>query len=327
MSKIILCADDSVTMQKVAEITFRATEYSYVGAQNVDDALTKARANKPALVLADASMPGKDGYDLCKAIKGDSSLAGVPVVLLCGKSQAYDSDRGSDAGADGHLTKPWDTQVMIDKVAEILAKAGSAGASAAAPSPAPAAKPAAPAAPATPKIPSIPTQSPTTARSATIMGMPSIKPPMKSPAAPGVTPIQSVPTPAPVAPPKPAAPAPAPRPAPVAVKPPAPAAPAPAPKPAAPAPAPAAAGMGRPPMISGIPTKRLKPVSAQVASKVAAAAADVAREAGLDPAGPEVQALMRLSADVIERIAWEVIPQLAEAMLRENLQDLAAKQQ
>ena len=325
MSKIILCADDSVTMQKVAEITFRATEYSYVGAQNADDALTKARQDKPALVLADASMPGKDGYDLCKAIKGDSSLAGVPVVLLCGKSQAYDSDRGADVGADGHLTKPWDTQVMIDKVAEILAKAGSAGVAAtpaAAPTPTPAA-------PATPRIPTIPTQSATTARSATIMGMPSIKPPMKSPAAPGVTPIQSSSSPAPVAPPKPVAPAP--RPAPVAVRPPAPppkpAAPAPPPRPAAPAPAPAAGGMDRPPMIRGIPTKRLKPVSAQVASKVAAAAADVAREAGLDPAGPEMQALMRLSADVIERIAWEVIPELAESMLRENLQDLAAKQQ
>jgi len=325
MSKIILCADDSATMQKVAEITFRATEYSYVGAQNVDVALTKARQDKPVLVLADASMPGKDGYDLCKAIKGDSSLAGVPVVLLCGKSQAYDSDRGADVGADGHLTKPWDTQVMIDKVAEILAKAGSAGVAAtpaAAPTPTPAA-------PATPRIPTIPTQSATTARSATIMGMPSIKPPMKSPAAPGVTPLQSSSSPAPVAPPKPVAPAP--RPAPVAVRPPAPppkpAAPAPPPRPAAPAPAPAAGGMDRPPMIRGIPTKRLKPVSAQVASKVAAAAADVAREAGLDPAGPEMQALMRLSADVIERIAWEVIPQLAESMLRENLQDLAAKQQ
>ncbi len=325
MSKIILCADDSVTMQKVAEITFRATEYSYVGAQNADDALAKARQGTPVLVLADASMPGKDGYDLCKAIKGDAALAGVPVVLLCGKSQAYDSDRGADVGADGHLTKPWDTQVMIDKVAEILAKAGSAGTAASRPAATPVAAP---------KVPSIPTQSPTTARSATIMGMPSIKPPMKSPSAPGVTPIQSIPSPAPVAPPKRAltpapiaakAPAPAPTPAPVAAKAPTPVkVPAPAPKPAA---APAASTIGRPPMIRGIPTKRLKPISAQVASKVAAAAADVAREAGLDPAGPEVQALMRLSADVIERIAWEVIPELAEAMIRENLQDLAAKQQ
>ncbi len=139
MAKVILCADDSVTMQTVAEITFRGTDYAYVGARTSDEALDRARSQRPALVLADAVMPGKTGYDLCAAIKADPAMADVPVVILCGNSAPYDAARGAQVGADGTLTKPWDTQVMLDKVGEILdkiaqtgvARAGAPGATAA----------------------------------------------------------------------------------------------------------------------------------------------------------------------------------------------------
>jgi len=86
MSKIILCADDSVTMQKVAEITFRGSDFTYVGARTVEEALEKARAQKPALVLADAAMGAKSGYDLCQSMKTDGALGDVPVVILNGNS-------------------------------------------------------------------------------------------------------------------------------------------------------------------------------------------------------------------------------------------------
>src|SRR5215510_12166006 len=151
MSKIILCADDSVTMQKVAEITFRGSDYTYVGARSADEAIDKARAEKPALVLADAVMGAKSGYDLCQALKSDGALGDVPVVILCGNSAPYDAARGTAVGADATVTKPWDTQVMLDKVTEILAKAAThgvakaagAGAAAVAPPP-PVARPAGP---------------------------------------------------------------------------------------------------------------------------------------------------------------------------------------
>src|SRR5690606_26287836 len=81
MPKTILCVDDSVTMQKVAEITFHATEYQYVGAKNADEGLAAARKERPALILADAVMPGRTGYDLCAALKADAGLKDVPVLL------------------------------------------------------------------------------------------------------------------------------------------------------------------------------------------------------------------------------------------------------
>src|SRR5262249_62182399 len=100
MPKHILCADDSVTMQKVVAITFAHTEYQVIAAKSADEALALARQTKPDLVLADALMPGRTGYELCQALKTDPVLRGIPVVIVCGNSQAYDEARGKQGGAD-----------------------------------------------------------------------------------------------------------------------------------------------------------------------------------------------------------------------------------
>lgn len=346
MSKTILCADDSATMQTVAEITFRATDYQYVGARSADEALSKARANKPALILADVVMPGKDGYDLCQAVKSDPALADVPVVMMCGKSQVYDQAKGEKVGADGHLTKPWDSQVMIDKVGELLAKVASegvasiGGAAAAVPTPIaarPAPTPPAPAPVTAPPRPApIPAPNPAAARSATIMGMPTIQMPPKlgvaTPATPlgtkpasatPATPTLKPPTPPPVAKP------PTPAPAPVAAR-----APVSTPPRGTPAVASSASpeGLSRAPLVKGAPKKRppvpqrpAATLAARVASKLPSAAEQIALETGLDPKGPEIAALVKVTHEVIERIVWEVVPEIAEAMIRENFEDLTRK--
>jgi CheY-like chemotaxis protein len=336
MSKTILCADDSKTMQQVAEITFRATDYEYVGATSADDALAKAKGNKPALILADAVMPGKTGYDLCQAVKNDPALAGVPVMMMCGNSQPYDDAKGAAVGCDGHVTKPWDTQVMIDKVEELLSKSGGAAASTAAAAPAPAKPAAPPAKPAAPKPPAPPaTPAAGAARTATIMGMPTIQMPGGKPAIPGVTPVTPPSQVAPATPKVPDVPkvptvpkVTPPAPAPVA-KSPAPA-PTPAPKPAAPAPAPVAAkpaaapaGGSRPPMIAATPTKKPSFPLRNIQDLPRAMASAIA--AGLDPTGPEMQALLKISHEVVERIVWEVVPELAEIIIKENLDSLSKK--
>ncbi|MEZ4399820.1 MAG: response regulator [Kofleriaceae bacterium] len=330
MSKVILCADDSVTMQTVAEITFRATEYGYVGARSAEDAIEKVKAQRPALVLADAVMPGKTGYDLCQALKADPATADIPVVILCGNSAPFDGAKGAAVGADGSLTKPWDTQVMLDKVAEILDKVAASGVArstggavaatpapvvpavvpaAAPPPPMPAPAPVVPIAAAAPKV--------APPRSATIMGMPTIK--MPGPAAP----IAQVP---PLTPPAPVAP-----PAPVEVAPPAPI--APPPRAASPTSPPTSRGLGpvvapvaqftstRAPMVSGIPTRR----SAVVEHTLARMGERLAELSGLAPGSPELTALVKLSTEVVERVVWEVVPELAETIIREHVAELVAK--
>jgi hypothetical protein len=85
--------------------------------------------------------------------------------------------------------------------------------------------------------------------------------------------------------------------------------------------APGLGGMARPPMVSGMPTKR----SALVERTLAKMAARLAEAAGLEPGSPELLALLKLSTEVVERIVWEVVPDLAEQIIRENLHDLTAR--
>lgn len=373
MSKIVLCVDDSVTMQQVADITFRGTAFQYVGARTVDEALGKVKGQKPAVVLADAGMPGKNGYDLCMALKSDPGTADVPVVILVGNSAPYDNAKGTQVGADANLPKPWDTQTMLEKVTEIankgaLAKPGVAAA--AAPSSAPAKAPVAAAAPAPAPAAAAAAPSGTPAkevpRSATIMGMPTIKMPAgvaptvsaapaaeKKPATapPAVAPennatvigaaaslrppagkasvAQAVATPAKGSP-TPAAAAPvaaAPVAAPATTASPTTASPTAAPVKAATAAAQASSsnggisGMNRSPMVSGIPTKR----SVLVERTLAKMAARLAELSGIEPGSPELLALLKLSTEVVERVVWEVVPELAEHIIRENLPELSKR--
>ena len=74
-------------------------------------------------------------------------------------------------------------------------------------------------------------------------------------------------------------------------------------------------------MIAGVMTRR----SALVERTLAKVAARLAEAAGLEPGSPELLALLKLSTEVVERIVWEVVPELAEAIIRENLHELAAK--
>jgi hypothetical protein len=80
-------------------------------------------------------------------------------------------------------------------------------------------------------------------------------------------------------------------------------------------------GLNRGPMIVGTPSKK----SALVERTLAKMAARLAEATGLEPGSPELLALLKLSAEVVERVVWEVVPDLAEQIIRENLNDLAAQ--
>src|SRR5512134_3558664 len=126
MPKTILLADDSVTIQKVVGISFANEDVVLLTVDNGDDAVTRAREARPDLVLADIAMPGKDGYQVCEAIKSDPALRHVPVLLLSGTFESFDEARARNVGADGHITKPFEAQALVDRVNDLLARAESA---------------------------------------------------------------------------------------------------------------------------------------------------------------------------------------------------------
>jgi CheY-like chemotaxis protein len=123
MPKTLLLADDSVTIQKVVGISFANEDVVLVTVDNGDDAVLRARELRPDLVLADVAMPGKDGYEVCEAIKSDSQMRHVPVLLLSGTFESFDEARARQVGADGHITKPFEAQALVDRVNELLAHA------------------------------------------------------------------------------------------------------------------------------------------------------------------------------------------------------------
>ncbi|MCD6526064.1 MAG: response regulator [Desulfuromonas sp.] len=123
MSKRLLLADDSVTIQKVIEITFADKDYQLKTADNGDDAFAMAQNERPDLILADVFMPGKDGYELCEAVRNQPDLSNVPVLLLAGTFEPFDEAKATACGASGWITKPFRSQDLVDKVAELLANA------------------------------------------------------------------------------------------------------------------------------------------------------------------------------------------------------------
>jgi CheY-like chemotaxis protein len=135
MPKTILLADDSVTIQKVVAISFASEDVTVLTVDNGDDAIAKAREARPDIVLADVVMPGKNGYEVCEAIKADPELAQIPVLLLTGTFEAFDEARARDVGSAGHIAKPFEAQSLIDEVRRLIETA----AASATPPPAPAA--------------------------------------------------------------------------------------------------------------------------------------------------------------------------------------------
>jgi len=123
MPKTLLLADDSVTIQKVVGISFASEDITLVSVDNGTAAVAKAKEVRPDIVLADVVMPGMNGYEVCRQIKADPNLRHVPVLLLTGTFEAFDEVRAREVGSDGHITKPFEAQALVDLVNARLAAA------------------------------------------------------------------------------------------------------------------------------------------------------------------------------------------------------------
>ena len=124
MGKKILLADDSITIQKVIELTFSDEDFEVVTVSNGRLAVEKVQEVRPDLVLCDIIMPEKDGYEVCDFIKKNPATAHIPVLLLTGAFEPFDQERASRVGCDGFLAKPFEPQTLIAKVKELLNQAG-----------------------------------------------------------------------------------------------------------------------------------------------------------------------------------------------------------
>lgn len=121
MSYKILLADDSVTVQKIISLTFSDEGVDVMTVSNGDEAISKLQYSRPALVMADVSIPGKNGYEICEFVKRHPDLKDTPVILLVPAFEPFDEERARRAGADQHLTKPFQSiRTLISTVKALL---------------------------------------------------------------------------------------------------------------------------------------------------------------------------------------------------------------
>jgi CheY-like chemotaxis protein len=271
----ILVADDSVTMRRILELTFQGEDARVTAVENGEAAVRKAAELNPDVVFADLSLSGMDGYAITSAIKAQPGGDKTAVVLMASQKHPYDDEKGRAAGVDDHILKPFDTQHVIDRVKQVLAKprtapARAAAAGAAAPAPAIAAS--------------------AGGAAANRIGTKTIafgKPPVAANAA------------------QTAAPAP----------------PQPRPQVAA-----SAAGGASYATASAAAAPAAKPVVAPpVTTAVSVANLDLEHKLnGLGLTAEQLEAVLRLSREVIERVVWEVVPDLAETLIKEEIRRLTA---
>ncbi|MYD87800.1 MAG: response regulator, partial [Acidobacteria bacterium] len=120
MPHTLLLADDSATIQRVVELTFASEDIDVVTVGDGTKAIEAIERGEPDIVLADVSMPGRDGYEVASFVRRDPARDRIPVVLLTGAFEPLDESRCDAIGRHEVLVKPFEPRQVVGKVRELL---------------------------------------------------------------------------------------------------------------------------------------------------------------------------------------------------------------
>ncbi|MES2298893.1 MAG: response regulator [Pseudomonadota bacterium] len=115
----ILIVDDSPTERYYLTDILVKNGFTVSTAENGEEALVKAKADKPELILMDVVMPGQNGFQVTRAITKDEDLKDVPIIICSSKNQETDRIWGMRQGARAYLIKPVDADELLAKIAEL----------------------------------------------------------------------------------------------------------------------------------------------------------------------------------------------------------------
>jgi two-component system alkaline phosphatase synthesis response regulator PhoP len=116
----ILVVDDENYILHILDFSLGAEGYEVITAEDGEEAVRKAKEQRPDLVVLDVMMPKMDGFEACRQIKRDPELGGTPVILLSAKARDIDQKQGYEAGADDYITKPFSPGRLVDRVHGLL---------------------------------------------------------------------------------------------------------------------------------------------------------------------------------------------------------------
>jgi CheY-like chemotaxis protein len=117
---VILVVEDNPANQMLAEAVLQGHGYLVHLAASAMEALASLEVGRPDLILMDIQLPGQDGLSLTRQLKANPAYASIPVVAVTAHAMVGDRQLSLDAGCVGHITKPFDTQMLGEQVAAVL---------------------------------------------------------------------------------------------------------------------------------------------------------------------------------------------------------------
>jgi phosphate regulon transcriptional regulator PhoB len=116
----ILIVDDEPAICELLAFNLHKAGYSTVETDNGHTALELARTAKPDLIILDLMLPGIDGMEVCRILKGQQATAGIPIIMVTAKNDEVDKIIGLELGADDYMTKPFSPRELVARVKAVL---------------------------------------------------------------------------------------------------------------------------------------------------------------------------------------------------------------
>src|SRR5262245_22129364 len=120
MKQKILVVDDEPDALELIEFNLKGNGYEVATAADGEEALQKARALLPELIILDIMLPEVDGMEVCKILRRDQRTSGIPIIMLTAKAAAIDGVLGVEVGAGDYVTKPFSPRELVLRVKRLL---------------------------------------------------------------------------------------------------------------------------------------------------------------------------------------------------------------
>lgn len=116
----ILIVEDEESLSKMIAVRLKAAGYAVIAAYDGNEAFELAMKESPDLIILDLLLPKVDGYKVCGLLKKNVLLAKIPIIIVTARAQETDIKLGKDMGADAYIIKPFDAEVLLSKIKELL---------------------------------------------------------------------------------------------------------------------------------------------------------------------------------------------------------------
>ncbi len=116
----ILIIEDEEDFRDILRQTLEPAGYRLLFAESGPKGLESLSKNQADLVVLDVNLPGKNGYEVCRAIRANPEWSNLPVLMLTIRNRDAEIVRGLDAGADDYLTKPFDPEEILARLRKLL---------------------------------------------------------------------------------------------------------------------------------------------------------------------------------------------------------------